>query len=150
MYLSFLDIHIPFMGKIPIEYPYRMVKNPPPKAGDVRDTGLIPGSGKSPGRGNGTVFQYSSLENSTVRGAWQAIIRGGQKELDTTEHTHMAFHVCLLSLNIMLSSYIHIVAYIRTSRFLQSNHIHLYGCTTLYLSIDQLIDIWVVSTFWLL
>ena len=147
MYLSFLDIHIPFMGKIPIEYPYRMVKNPPPKAGDVRDTGLIPGSGKSPGRGNGTVFQYSSLENSTVRGAWQAIIRGGQKELDITQHTHMAFHVCLLSLNIMLSSYIHIVAYIRTSCFLQSNHIHLYGCTTLYLSIDQLIDIWVVSTF---
>ena len=149
MYLSFLDIHISFMGKIPIKYPYRMVKNPPSKAGDVRDTGLIPGSGKSPGRGNGTVFQYSSLENSTVRGARQAIIHGGQKELDTTEHAHMAFHVCLPSLNIMLSSYIHIVAYIRTSRFLQSNHIHpyLYGCTTLYLSIDLLIDIWVVSTF---
>ena len=65
-----------------------MVKNTPAKAGDVRDTGLIPGLGKSPGRGNGTIFQYSCLENSTVRGAWQAVVHGGHKELDTTEHTH--------------------------------------------------------------
>ena len=36
-----------------------MVKNPPAKAGDVRDTGLIPGSGKSPGRGNGNPVEYS-------------------------------------------------------------------------------------------
>ena len=123
-----------------------MVKNLLAKAGDVRDTGLIPGSGKSPERGNATIFQYSCLENSTVRGAWQAVVHGGHKELDTTEHTYMAFHVCLLSLNIMLSSYIHTVARIRTSLFLQSNNIHSYGCTTLYLSIHQLIDIWVVST----
>ena len=41
-----------------------MVKNLPPYAGNARDTGLIPGSGRSPGVGNGKLFQYSCLENS--------------------------------------------------------------------------------------
>ena len=41
-----------------------MVKNLPAKAGDVRDKGLIPGSGRFPGEGNGNPFQYSCLENS--------------------------------------------------------------------------------------
>ena len=41
-----------------------MVKNPPAKTGDVRASGSIPGSGRSPRRGNGNPFQYSCLENS--------------------------------------------------------------------------------------
>ena len=49
---------------------------------DVADANLIPGSGKSPGRGNGNPFQYSCLENSTERGAWQDS-PWGCKELDT-------------------------------------------------------------------
>ena len=40
-----------------------MVKNPPANAGDVRDTGSIPGLGRYPGEGNGNSFQYSCLEN---------------------------------------------------------------------------------------
>ena len=40
-----------------------MVKNLPAKAGDIRDAGLIPGCGRSPGEGNGKPLQYSSLEN---------------------------------------------------------------------------------------
>ena len=47
-----------------------MVKNLPASAGDVRDTGSIPGSGRSPGRGHGNLLQYSSLENCMDRGAW--------------------------------------------------------------------------------
>ena len=47
-----------------------MVKNPPANAGDVRDAGLIPGSGRSPGEGNGNPLQYSCLENPMDRGAW--------------------------------------------------------------------------------
>ena len=39
------------------------------------DTGLIPGSGKSPGEGNGSPLQYSSLENPKDRGAWWATVR---------------------------------------------------------------------------
>ena len=50
-----------------------VVKNPPANAGDVRDTGLIPGSGRSPERGYGNPLQYSCLENLMDR-AWQAKI----------------------------------------------------------------------------
>ena len=48
-----------------------VVKNPPASAGDVRDTGSIPGSGRAPGGGNGYPLQYSCLENPMDRGAWQ-------------------------------------------------------------------------------
>ena len=46
-----------------------MVKNPPAKAGDMRDTGSIPGSGKSPGEGNGNLIQYSCLVDPMGRAA---------------------------------------------------------------------------------
>ena len=42
----------------------------PASAGDERDTGLIPGSGRSPGGGHDNPLQYSYLENSMDRGAW--------------------------------------------------------------------------------
>ena len=47
-----------------------VVKNPPAKAGDVKDMGSIPGSGRSPGVGHGTALQYSCLENPMDREAW--------------------------------------------------------------------------------
>ena len=53
-----------------------VVKNPPANAGDTRDAGLIPESGRSPGRGNGNPLQYSCLENLMDRGAWWAIVHG--------------------------------------------------------------------------
>ena len=43
-------------------------------AGDTGDVGLIPGSVRSPGEGNGNPLQYSCLENSMDTGAWQAIV----------------------------------------------------------------------------
>ena len=52
------------------------VKNPPANVGD---SGLIPGSGRSPRVGNGNPLQYSCLENSMDRGAWQAIVHGLSK-----------------------------------------------------------------------
>ena len=45
--------------------------------------GFIPGSGRFPGKENGDPLQYSCLENPMDRGAWQATIHGGCKELDT-------------------------------------------------------------------
>ena len=51
-----------------------MVKNPLTNAGDVRDAGLIPGSGRSPGGGNGNSLQMSCLENSMDKGAWCAAV----------------------------------------------------------------------------
>ena len=47
-----------------------VVKNPPANAGDVRDPGSIPGSGISPGEGNGNPLQYSCLGNPMDRGTW--------------------------------------------------------------------------------
>ena len=49
------------------------VKNPSASAGDP---GSIPGSGRSPGEGNDNPLQYSCLENSMDRGAWQATVHG--------------------------------------------------------------------------
>ena len=56
-----------------------MVKNLPAKAGDARDVSSIPGSGRSPGVGNGTLLQYSCLENSMGRGSWHATVHGAVK-----------------------------------------------------------------------
>ena len=53
-----------------------MVKNPPANVGDIRDTGLISGSARSPGRGNGNLLQYSCLENPMERRAWGATPKG--------------------------------------------------------------------------
>ena len=57
-----------------------MAKNPSANAGDVRDAGLIPGSGRFPGEGYGNTFQYYCLENPMDRGTWFAIVLGGHKE----------------------------------------------------------------------
>ena len=53
-----------------------MVKNQPADARDVRDAGLVPGSGRSPRGGHGNPLQYSCLENSMDRGAWRATVHG--------------------------------------------------------------------------
>ena len=59
-----------------------VVKNPPASAGD---TGLITGSGRSPGGENGNTSQYSCPGNPIDRGPWQATIYGVSRESDTTE-----------------------------------------------------------------
>ena len=62
-----------------------MVKKLPASAGDIRDTGSIPKTGRSPGEGNGNPLQYSCLGNPMKRGAWWATVH---KESDMTEQTH--------------------------------------------------------------
>ena len=54
-----------------------MVKNLPANAGDLRDAGSIPGSGRSPGEG--MAIQYSWLENSLDGGAWWATVHRVEK-----------------------------------------------------------------------
>ena len=53
-----------------------MVKNLPANAGDARDVGSIPGSGRSAGGEHGNPLQYSCLENPMDRGAWRATVHG--------------------------------------------------------------------------
>ena len=62
-----------------------VVKNLPTNAGDARDEGLIHGSGRSPGIGNGNRLQYSCLENSMVRGA-----QPGTAHRDTESQTQLS------------------------------------------------------------
>ena len=56
-----------------------MVKNLPASGGDTGDMGLIPGSGRSPGGGNGNPLQYSSLENPMDRGSCRLQSMGSQE-----------------------------------------------------------------------
>ena len=63
-----------------------VVKKPPANAGDIRDTGSIPRSGRAPGGGHSNPLQYSGLENSRDRGAWQATVPG-------VAITHLSMHV---------------------------------------------------------
>ena len=68
-----------------------VVKNLPANAGDIGDTGSIPGSERSPREGNGNPLQYSSLENPMYRGAWRATVHR-VTESDTTETTKHVTH----------------------------------------------------------
>ena len=74
-----------FLKKLKIEQDYPkihrqasqvvlVVKNLPDNAGDIRDAGLIPGLGRSPGGGHGKPLQYSCLRNPMDRGAWRATV----------------------------------------------------------------------------
>ena len=72
------------MGLIYIHYSLvaQSVKNPPTNAGDA---GLIPGSGRSPGGGNGNPLHYSCLGNPMDGGAWWTTVHGVAKESDMTQ-----------------------------------------------------------------
>ena len=64
-----------------------VVKKPPANTGDSRDMGSIPGSGRSPGAGNGNPLQYSCLASPTDRGAWWATIKNRTRLTDRA-HTY--------------------------------------------------------------
>ena len=66
-----------------------LVKHLPANAGDAKDAGSIPGSGRSPEVGNGNPLQYPCLDNPMDRGSWWATVHG-RKELDVTEQLSTA------------------------------------------------------------
>ena len=81
-----------------------MLQNAPANAGDM---GLIPGSGTSPGEGNGNPLQYCCLENPMDRGTWQATVHS-VTELDMTErlNTYVQFPGCAILKILSLVGYV--------------------------------------------
>ena len=79
MFHFLINVFILKFSQVPTQVGFpsgSVVKTPPANAEDV---GSIPGSGRSPGEGNGTPLQYSCLENPMDRGAWQATVHGVAK-----------------------------------------------------------------------
>ena len=80
-----------------------MVKKLPASAGDIRDTGSIPGSGRPPGEGHGNPLKYLSLENPMDRGDWQATahrVTKSQtqlKQLSAGQNCHIIFKCPILN-----------------------------------------------------
>ena len=68
---------------------WSVVKNPPANAGDAKDKGLVSGSERSSGGGNGNPLQYSCLENFMDRGSWQATVYVVAKSQTLSELTHI-------------------------------------------------------------
>ena len=61
-----------------------VVRNLLASEGDIKDTGSVPGSGRSPGEGNNNPLQYSCLEDAIDRGAWRATVHRVAKNSDTS------------------------------------------------------------------
>ena len=76
-----------------------VVKNPPANAGNLRDLGLIPGLGRSPGEGHGNPLQRSCLESPMDRGAWQTTVHGVAKSQTWLKQVEHLF-ICLLAIYI--------------------------------------------------
>ena len=82
--LKNVDFHIKWDGlmNVGVSQVVLVVKNSLVNAGDIRDVGLIPGLGRSPGEGNCNPLQYSCLGSPMERGVWRAIVPGVIKEKD--------------------------------------------------------------------
>ena len=74
----------------------RLTERVDPGSVDIGDVGSVPGSGRSPGRGNGNPLQYSCQDNPMDRGAWWATVHGVAKRqtcLSDRTHTHTRTHI---------------------------------------------------------
>ena len=98
--------------------------------GDTRETDSIPGSGRSPGGGNGNTLQYSRLENPYGQRSLAGYSPWSRKELDATEqtytHTHIYTHTYIYTYiytHIYTYTHTHIYTYIHTHTY---THIYTY------------------------
>ena len=87
------------------------VKNSPARAGDAEDTGLIPGSERSPGKENGNSFQYSCLENPMERGTWRVTIHRVAKSQTQWSNRAQQTHSIYVLPGTIATSFIYIVSF---------------------------------------
>ena len=88
---------VPGLGGFPQQLSW--FKNPSANAGDARDSGSIPGLGRSPVEGNGDSLQSSCLENLMDRGAWWATVHGvAESQTRLSMHTRVVFPCVILYL----------------------------------------------------
>ena len=88
----------PFCPKFKAFQVALVIKSLTVKARDTRNASSVPGLGRSSTVGNGNLLQYSCLENSMGRGAWQTTIHRAT-ESDMTEHTHTQVHIIFIELD---------------------------------------------------
>ena len=88
-------------GQIRQRQPALAVKNTPASAGRIKVTGSVPGSGRSPGEGNGNPLQYARLENPHGQRSLEGYSPWGRKESDMTERVSTAQHNGCLTLWIL-------------------------------------------------
>ena len=96
-----------------------MVKTHLPIQVDIKDSGLIPGSGRSPGGGRDNPLQYSYLENLMDREAWRPTVHGVSKSRIQLKQLSMHIHI-----------YIHVYTHIYTHVY---THIYTYIYTCIYI-----------------
>ena len=113
-----------------------MVNNPPANAGDSRDLHSIPGSGRSPGEGNGYPPHYSCLENSMDRGAWWTIVHGVTKSWIRLSDWH--FHFFFFPIHCLIGSF----------SFLQIVAIDWLEISCLSLPVSSWENIWMPPDLW--
>ena len=104
-----------------------VVKNPSANAGDIRDVGLIPGLGRSPGGGYGSPLQYSCLENPMDRGAWRATVYGVTKSRTQLKrlimHAHAHYFGIIISLNFVTHLAHFLIAHPIVNNHIQQCHL---------------------------
>ena len=88
MYL--VALNIPWASQVAL-----VVKYMPASVGDIRDMGLIPESGRSPGGGHGNLLNYSCLKNPMDRGTWWAIVHRVSKS--QTRLKQFSMHACMIT-----------------------------------------------------
>ena len=109
-----------------------MVKTHLPIQVDIRDLGLIPGSGRSPGGGRDNPFQYSYLENLMDREAWRPTVHGVSKSWTQLKQLSMHIHI-------YIHVYTHIYTYIYTCIYIDTYiyiYIHMYIHLHIYRNIN--------------
>ena len=123
------------------------------------DLGSIPGSGRSPGEGNGNPLQYSCLENPMDRGAWWATIHGVAKSWTGLSDFCVCMCLCVISTSCVHTSFfllfmnmcayfIHSFFYLWTYELFTVFRSYKHTITMNNVAVQSLSHVWLFATSW--